>query len=196
MRNRADVVTALREAGLEVPRQGKNYLTALDPATGDRWRPGGCARCCSRPGSGPWWTAAALDTGHQGGSSDSGAARGGHLGDRAPGDRRGAVRGAADRYAGPSALDRGRAACREAVERVKELYDRAGTAVDEGLAGVVRAVRAGVAAAGRSLGAARRTAQRASDALGPGLQDARRDVARALEVMRRRGRERDHGPSR
>ena len=41
-----------------------------------------------------------------------------------------------------------------------------------------------------------RTAQRASDILGPGLQDARRDVARALELMRQRGRERDYGPSR
>ena len=38
VRNRADVVAALHEAGLEVPRQGKNYLTALDPETGDRWR--------------------------------------------------------------------------------------------------------------------------------------------------------------
>ena len=38
VRNRADVVSALREAGLEVPRQGKDYLTALDPETGDRWR--------------------------------------------------------------------------------------------------------------------------------------------------------------
>ena len=38
VRNRADIVSALREAGLEVPRQGKNYLTALDPETGDRWR--------------------------------------------------------------------------------------------------------------------------------------------------------------
>ena len=38
VRDRADVVAALREAGLEVPRQGKDYLTALDPETGDRWR--------------------------------------------------------------------------------------------------------------------------------------------------------------
>ena len=38
VRNRADVVAALREAGLEVPRQGRDYLTALDPRTGDRWR--------------------------------------------------------------------------------------------------------------------------------------------------------------
>ena len=38
VRNRADVVSALREAGLEVPRQGKDYITALDPETGDRWR--------------------------------------------------------------------------------------------------------------------------------------------------------------
>ena len=39
-------------------------------------------------------------------------------------------------------------------------------------------------------------AQRASDALGPGLQDARRDVVRAPDLMRQRGRERDSGPSR
>ena len=35
------------------------------------------------------------------------------------------------------ALDLGRAACREAVERVKALYDRARTTVDGGLGGVV-----------------------------------------------------------
>ena len=44
--------------------------------------------------------------------------------------------------------------------------------------------------AGRDLAAAGRTAQRASDALGPRLQDARRDVARALAVMRHVDRER------
>ena len=38
VRDRADVVSALRDAGLEVPRQGKDYLTALDPESGDRWR--------------------------------------------------------------------------------------------------------------------------------------------------------------
>ena len=38
VRNRADLVAALSEAGLEVPRQGKHYLTALDPETGNRWR--------------------------------------------------------------------------------------------------------------------------------------------------------------
>jgi len=38
VKNRFDVVAALREAGLEVPRQGKEYLTAMDPETGDRWR--------------------------------------------------------------------------------------------------------------------------------------------------------------
>ena len=57
-------------------------------------------------------------------------------------------------------------------------------------------VQRDLAAAGRSLGAAGRTARRASDALGPGLQDARRDVARTLDLMRQRVRERDHGPSR
>ena len=37
-----------------------------------------------------------------------------------------------------------------------------------------------------------------NDTIGPGLQDARRDVARALDVMRQRApaRDRDHGPSR
>jgi len=36
--NRADIVAALHEVGLETPRQGKNYITAMDPDTGDRWR--------------------------------------------------------------------------------------------------------------------------------------------------------------
>ena len=92
-------------------------------------------------------TAAALDPRDQRGAPDPGTARGDHLGDRAPGDRGGAVRGAAGRRARLSALDRGQSAGREAVERVKELYDRLRTAVDEGLEGVVRAVRAGAAAA-------------------------------------------------
>ena len=48
----------------------------------------------------------------------------------------------------------------------------------------------------RDLAAAVRAARRTNDTLGSGLQDARRDVARALDVMRRRGPERDHGPSR
>ena len=228
VRNRADVVAALREAGLEVPRQGKNYLTALDPTTGDRWRlkgelyahdfkrerldravaetagdraPGDrgigreraraarrelAARCEQRaayhrsrygggdradarppaqrlapaPGGRPeplaWHLrrelgddALAVDahpgpdpdgrrprSGHRGSPPDPDAARGGHLGDHAPGDRGGAVRGAAGRRAGRSTLDRGRPACLEAVEQVKEFYDRVRTAVDEGLAGM------------------------------------------------------------
>ena len=119
------------------------------------------------------------------------------------GDRRGAVRGAAGRDAGQSALERGRAACREAVERVKELYDQARTAVDRGVGEVVRAIRAGAAAADRAsrdLAAAGRAAHVACNALGRGLQDARREVAHTLEMMRQRerqrGQERDHGPSR
>ena len=228
VRNRADVVAALREAGLEVPRQGKNYLTALDPTTGDRWRlkgelyahdfkrerldraiaetagdraPGDrgidreraraarrelAARCeqraayhrsrygsrdradalppaqrlapapSSRPEPLAWHLrrelgddALAVDahpgpdpdgrrprSGHRGSPPDPDAARGGHLGDHAPGDRGGAVRGAAGRRAGRSTLDRGRPACLEAVEQVKEFYDRVRTAVDEGLAGM------------------------------------------------------------
>ncbi len=99
--------------------------------------------------------------------------------------------GGAGGHAGLSALDRGLAACLEAVERVKDLYDRVRTAVDESLAGVVRAVRAGADAArhaDRDLAAAGRALRRAGDALDRGLQDARRDVARALKLMRQHGR--------
>ena len=122
-----------------------------------------------------------------------------NLGDYAPGDRGRALRGAADGLAGPSALDRARSACREAVERVRDLYDRVGTAVDGGLEEVVRAVREEqrrhseqVETLQRQVGAARR----ADDALGRVLQDARREVARPLDLTRRHGRERDYGPSR
>ncbi len=38
VQSRADVVSALEEVGLEVPRQGKDYLTARDPDSGKRWR--------------------------------------------------------------------------------------------------------------------------------------------------------------
>ena len=51
----------------------------------------------------------------------------------------GPVRGAARRLPGPSALEGGHPTSREAVERVKELYDRVRTAVDAGLGEVVRA---------------------------------------------------------
>ena len=36
--DRAGLVAALEGAGLEVPRQGRDYVTALDPETGDRFR--------------------------------------------------------------------------------------------------------------------------------------------------------------
>lgn len=36
--NRKDVLTALHEAGLETPRQGRDYITAADPETGQKWR--------------------------------------------------------------------------------------------------------------------------------------------------------------
>ena len=149
---------------------------------------------------------------------DPGRDRGDNLGGDPVGDRRGALRGVAGRDTGPSALDRGRAACLEAVERGRELYERARGAFDGRLREAVRALRAGAAAARRAdrslacsgersgaaergernLAAAVRAARRASETLGPGLQDARRDVARALDVMRRRSpaRDRDQGPSR
>jgi len=106
------------------------------------------------------------------------------------------------------------AALREAVERVRKLYDRLGAAADGGLGEVVRAVREGTAAAvraGRSLAAAgraaergersladvNRAARRASDTLGRVLRDARCDLVLMVTVMRQRGpHDRDHGPSR
>ena len=36
--DRASMVLALREANLEVTRQGKDYITAADPESGGRWR--------------------------------------------------------------------------------------------------------------------------------------------------------------
>ncbi|QBY00131.1 mobilization relaxase [Rhodophyticola sp. CCM32] len=36
--DRAVMTEALKEAGFEVPRAGKNYLTVKDPDTGERWR--------------------------------------------------------------------------------------------------------------------------------------------------------------
>ena len=291
VQSRADVVSALEAVGLEVPRQGKNYVTARDPDSGKRWRLkgalyeddfqperlefpaappagvrppadrgdghararaarrelerrrkrraafhrgryGGGDRAGERPAEArvgpapgdrpepfsryqrrqlgddalvveehrtPDRDLGDRERANRAGARNPGRDRGDDLGRDAAGDRRGAVRGATDRHAGLSALQLGRAACREAVERVKELYDRTRTAVDGGLGEVVRSVRDGTAAAlraGRSLAAASRAALRASNMLGRGLQDARRDVARALEVMPQRGRERDHGPSR
>ena len=38
VQDRAGVVTTLQEAGLDVSRQGKNYVTAHDPESGKRWR--------------------------------------------------------------------------------------------------------------------------------------------------------------
>ena len=38
VRDRAGVVAALQEAGLEVPRQGDHYVTVRDPDTEQRWR--------------------------------------------------------------------------------------------------------------------------------------------------------------
>ncbi len=36
--DRSGVVEGLKELGLEIPRQGRNYVTALDPESGQRWR--------------------------------------------------------------------------------------------------------------------------------------------------------------
>ena len=308
VRDRADVVAALKEAGLDVPRQGKSYVTAHDPESGKRWRlkgalyeqdfnperldgpaatavgdrpqgdradPSGEAAAAWRELEQRREQRAAFHRSRYGGvdRTDQGRAEprvapdhgggperlGGYLrrrlGDdamvvdehrepaRRPGDsqpghradlgavggdglarrvarnRRRAIRRVAGWLDGASALDGGWAAGREAVERVRELHERAGagTAVVDGLSRVVQAVRDGTAAAlrtGRSLAAAcraagrgeqdlaaaGRTLRRAGDALDRGLEDARRIVARTVELIRQHGRhsgpDRDYGPSR
>ena len=297
VRSRVDVVCALEDVGLDVTRQGKDYITARDPDSGKRWRLrgalyehdfeperldlpaaesagdraeadrgdgharaqaawrelerrrkrraafhrsryGGGDRADARdaaeslaeaPGGRPEpfsrvqrrelgddalvveeHRSADRGTGDaepagRAGTLDAGRDRGGDLGRDAAGDRGGAVRGAAVWNTGQSALDRARSACREAIERVRKLYDRLGTPADGRLGEVVRAVRDGTAAAiraGRGLAAAGRAAERAGDTLDRVLRDVRRRVVRPLEVKRRlkvtppRGPERDHGPSR
>ena len=217
VRNRADVVAALRHAGLEVPRQGKDYLTARDPDSGQRWRLkgglyahdfererldraaaeaagertqgdrgvdreraraarrelaarreeraafhraryGGGDRADARVAAegvapaadrrpeplslgifgGSWatmhWlsrsiqdrieTLAEVNVRIEAGARDLGGDGRDDLGRDAAADQRGAVRGAARRHSGPSVLHHGRTALHEAVERVKELYDR------------------------------------------------------------------------
>ncbi len=50
VRSRADVVSTLEGAGLEVPRQGRDYVTARDPESGKRWRlKGRCTNMTSTP---------------------------------------------------------------------------------------------------------------------------------------------------
>ena len=38
VKSRTDVVSALEDVGLELPRQGEDYITARDPDSGKRWR--------------------------------------------------------------------------------------------------------------------------------------------------------------
>lgn len=36
--NRADVISHVKELGFDVPREGKNYITIMEPESGERWR--------------------------------------------------------------------------------------------------------------------------------------------------------------
>ncbi|WP_407093311.1 hypothetical protein, partial [Escherichia coli] len=38
IKNRSDLVEQVSELGFEVARQGKNYITVLEPESGKRWR--------------------------------------------------------------------------------------------------------------------------------------------------------------
>jgi len=306
VKGRADVVSALEDVGLEVPRQGQNYITARDPGSGKRWRlkgelyerdfeperldlpaeeqaggrpegdrGGGHARAQAawrelkrrqkrraafhrgRYGGGDRADARTAHEGvappaggrHEsfprylrrqlgddalaveehrlpdrdlGGGQAQNLAGARHLGGDArddvgrgvAGNRRGSVRVAARRHAGPSGLHDGRTALHEALERVRrELRDRFGTAVDDRFGTVVRAIRNGTAAAlrtdrnvaraGRSLRAASRAAERAGDGLDRILREVRRRARervemtrRLVEKIRRPGPDRDAGPSR
>ncbi|MYA45529.1 MAG: relaxase/mobilization nuclease domain-containing protein [Acidobacteria bacterium] len=283
VKNRADVVAFLEEAGFEVPRQGKDYLTVRDPESGKRLRLKGALyqhdfepERLDRPAKEPDGSRPPSDRGDggeraeaawrelaqrrerraayhrkrygggdrkdaptpaervaaaprsraepfsrvqrrelgadaivvggdpapdrdpggarhpdRGGSRDPGRDRGDDLGREPGGGRRGALHSAAGRDAGPSALDRGRAACLEAVERVRGLYDRVRETVDGSLGAVVRAVREGTGAArraDRSLADARRAAGRAERSLAAAGRAAgrrERHLAGAVRAARR-----------
>ena len=148
------------------------------------------------------------------GARHLGGDAGDDVGHRVAGNQRRAVRSAARRYSRPSGLHNGRTALHEALERVRrELHDRLGTAVDDRVGKIVRAVRNGTAAAlrtdrsvaraGRSLATASRAAERAGDGLDQILRHIRRRAReqvemtrRLVEKIRRPGPDRDHGPSR
>ena len=81
---------------------------------------------------------------------DAATAAGRHVGHRSAPDGQRPVRGAAGRDDRGSDLDRGRQACRQAIERVREVYDGVREAAGRGAAGLGRAVRSGTEAAGRA----------------------------------------------
>ena len=83
------------------------------------------------------------------GAPDHRADRTRHVGRETRRGQRAALRDPAGEHPGKSALDHGRTAYRQAIERVKELYDRVRTAVDERLNRAVEAVRSADGAAGR-----------------------------------------------
>ena len=147
------------------------------------------------------------------GTGDPGGDRGDDVGRDVAGDRRGAVRSAAGRDAGPSALDRGRAACLEAVERVRALYDRVRATVGGGPwrrlseqsarerqrdAVRIEALRLQVEQQAEQVEVLRRQFERLDGQVTPLAQDYETLAATLREfwnVTRRRGPERDHAPS-
>ncbi len=137
--------------------------------------------------------------------------------------KRAALRDPAGEHPGKSALDHGRTAYRQAIERVKEIYDRVRTAVDERLNRAVEAVRsgdgvagrvgrriAGAGAAARRIGQGLEAAARADRSVGQGFEAASRDLGSELQGDRRsiargvnaiwkqqqQARERQRGPER
>ena len=157
------------------------------------------------------------------GAPDHRADRANHVGRETRRGQRPALRDPAGEHPRKSALEHGRTTYRQAIERVKELYDRVRTAVDERLNRAVEAVRSGDGAAGRvgrriagAGAAARRIGQgleaaaredrsagrgfeAASQALEEGLQGDRRSIARGVNAIwkqQQQSRERQRGPER
>ena len=215
------------------PAHQRGAQAGLDQTAGDRpddlWghrrRELGTDRVVVEQHREPYQDAGRSPGGDRGATPYRREAQGEDLGLGSPRKQGGAeVRGTAQRDAQGSALDRGRAACRVAIERVKELYDRARETLDRRLESALRAVRAGAKAAGRAgrgfaeaNAAARNTGRglataaqtdrsagrgfkAASGTLGRRLQEDRQSVERSLnhirKMQRQRGPEQYFGPSR
>ena len=272
VRDRAGVVAALQEAGLEVPRQGKNYITAADPDSGGRWRLKGAIyerdfqheRLTSPPSEegragpatnrdgdperaeealreleshrreravyhraryeslekavehGSTQSMGGTDRGrpvdlsghlrrelgvdavvveqrrepHRGadrdpsgdraGTADPGSASGTDVGRvAARGGGRGEARSSAPGDVRRLAVDRARAACHQAIQRVKELYDRARETLDGRLEGAIGAVGSGSGATTRKRQFYARLDE-GSEAVGQRLREASRATLERL----------------
>ena len=123
------------------------------------------------------------------GAPDPRADRANHVGSETRRGQRAALRDPAGEHPRQSARDHGRTAYRQAIERVKELYDRVRTAVDERLNRAVEAVRSGDGAAGRVVGELQEQVQRLEESvkdLKPQLgrtEASAKDLKQQVEIL-------------